>query len=161
MNVPAVLASVYRYRIVQYALGAAVKVLALVVLVKVVSGVLAWLFGGWTALPLDLFWGLLAAVQGFAQALDGLAAAFGAIFAEWSLGTLWLALCRSSTVWTGAIVAAWRRWPPSSSVAQCVAAAAAAAWRRLEGSGRCGFGPPVVEAAAVVYGRAAFRRRDR
>jgi len=133
MNVPAVLARVTRYPIVRFALDAAVKVLALVVLVKVVSGVLAWLFGGWSALPLDLFWGLLAAVQGFAQALDGLAAAFGAFFAEWSLGTLWPALLSIvEAVWTGAVVAALAALAALIVyVAQWAAAAAAAAWRRL------------------------------
>ena len=133
MNVPAVLARVIRYPIVRFALDAAIKVLALVVLVKVVSGILAWLFGGWTALPLDLFWGLLAAVQGFAQALDGLAAAFGAFFAEWSLGTLWPALLSIvEAVWTGAVVAALAALAALIVyVAQWVAAAAAAAWRRL------------------------------
>ena len=133
MNVPAVLARVTRYPIVRFALDAAVKVLALVVLLKVVSGVLAWLFGGWGALPFDLFWQVLAAVQRFAQALDGLAAAVGAFLAEWSLGTLWPALLSIvEAVWTGAVVAALAALAALVVfVAQRAAAAAAATWRRL------------------------------
>ena len=133
MNVPAVLARVYRFRIVKFALDTAVKVLALVVLLKVVSGLLAWLLGWWGALPFDLFWQLLASAQRFAEALDALAAAIGAFFGEWSLGTLWLALQSIvEAVWTGAVMAALAGLAALIVyVADRAVAAAAAAWRQL------------------------------
>ncbi len=92
MTIKQDLARIYRIEIVHFALTWALKAVAVVIALKLLTPLLGWLLGGWTSLPLDLLFALIESVQGFSGAIDGFAKATGELFSAPSFDALLAAI---------------------------------------------------------------------
>ncbi len=92
MTIKQDLARIYRIEIVHFAVTWALKAVAVVIALKLLTPLLGWLLGGWTSLPLDLLFALIESVQGFSGAIDGFAAAAGELLSTPSFDVLLAAI---------------------------------------------------------------------